>query len=482
MTVLIDSRVRELSTLASLRRAVARAAEACGVEHATKTRLVTATSELARLAHERDASFRLVVQDGALELAVDVADRALAKQLSALLEVTPGKDTIRARLPIEVDEETLELVRLAVLAADPDEATAELWRQNRKLLEVVEERVRLADAVAAQEEQWRMAGEIFGMGAWTLTSPERVELSDHAAALLGTEVRECSVSGFAARFVSKEVESAVEALWRKKARLEIESALRESDRILALRAQRIRGDRVIGALLDVTEVRQREAEAKRFARFQQELIGIVSHDLKSPLGAFSTGLSLLEEAELEPEDRVVVYRMRSAAHSMQRLVHDLLDFTHARLGRGLPISLSEVELRTLLEGAVERVALHHRDAHLEMVVEDVSLVADGARIEQAVTNLLENAMQHGPGGARVESHVQGGIVEIQVWNGGDPIPPERITEVFTPLRSTGGKVHLGLGLYIVERVAHAHGGGVDVTSSEEEGTTFTLRIPVRGPR
>jgi signal transduction histidine kinase len=116
---------------------------------------------------------------------------------------------------------------------------------------------------------------------------------------------------------------------------------------------------------------------------------------------------------------------------------------------------------------------------------------DADRLRQAVSNLMGNAVQHGDGSAPVELKLNGEPSEllIMVRNGGPPIPPSEWPRIFEPLirganaqtprRNRPGSI--GLGLYIAREVARSHFGRIDVTSSEAEGTAFTIHLPRNGP-
>ncbi|HMO27618.1 MAG TPA: ATP-binding protein, partial [Tepidisphaeraceae bacterium] len=114
---------------------------------------------------------------------------------------------------------------------------------------------------------------------------------------------------------------------------------------------------------------------------------------------------------------------------------------------------------------------------------------DAARLRQLISNLLGNALQHGSTQAPVEltAAAEDGTVMLQVRNQGDPIPAHMLNAIFDPLvrHATPETAHrrppgsIGLGLYIVREIAVAHGGSVEVASTHDTGTTFTVRLPRR---
>lgn len=251
--------------------------------------------------------------------------------------------------------------------------------------------------------------------------------------------------------------------------------------------------RFIGTVMDVTERKRldaqllrREEELQRRADLEEKLIGIVSHDLRNPLNAigFSTTL-LLRRTDLDEAAKRGVDRIRNASGRADRMIRDLLDFTQARLGGGIPIHRKPADLNELVRTVVEEVRLANPGRRI-----DVTTVGTGAgewdtdRLAQVVTNLLSNALRYGAEDApvRVETRADDGVLELSVYNAGEPIHPEVLPIIFQPMKrgTARGEVTsrgLGLGLYIVDRIVHAHEGSVTVKSTAEEGTTFSVRLP-----
>lgn len=246
---------------------------------------------------------------------------------------------------------------------------------------------------------------------------------------------------------------------------------------------------VLGITRDVTALKQQELEAKQRAVLAEQLVGIVSHDLRNPLNAVLLGSHLLGTSELNAVQARTVSRIASSAQRANRLINDLLDFTQARLGGGLSITPREVALHTLIADCVEEVKLAWPGRMLQhrSMGEGTGLV-DADRVAQIVSNLANNALTYG---AREEpvtitSIVSADMLQIRVHNGGRPIPEELQAQIFEPLRRgeqqvKHGSRSVGLGLYIVQEIAAAHGGRVVVRSTEIAGTTFIVTVP-RGAR
>jgi PAS domain S-box-containing protein len=241
-------------------------------------------------------------------------------------------------------------------------------------------------------------------------------------------------------------------------------------------------------VVDISERKHAEEELRRTAQFRERLIGIVSHDLRTPLTAISAGAGLLLRTEGIPEKALrTVGRISGSTERMARMISELLDFTRVRLGEGIPVQRTASELYPVVRHVVE-------EAEMAFPGRGVRLEAHGnfrgewdeGRLAQVVGNLLKNALTYSPEDTpvRVGLHDEGDWVRLEVHNHNraGPIPPETLPTLFDPFRR-GEASHqearegLGLGLYIAREIVSAHHGFIDVSSSEQEGTVFTLRLP-----
>jgi signal transduction histidine kinase len=216
----------------------------------------------------------------------------------------------------------------------------------------------------------------------------------------------------------------------------------------------------------------------------------VSHDLRSPLQAvLLSSASLLRREELDERTTKAAARIQSAAERASRMVKDLLDFTQARLGGGIPLAPRPADLHALVQQTAEEVQASHPERELRVEVQgEGGGTWDEDRLVQVVQNLVSNAVKYSPPGTPVTVRAcdsrEG--VELVVHNEGAPILPEAMGRLFQPMQratsqadSTGRSV--GLGLFIVKHVVDAHGGTIDVTSTEAAGTTFTVWLPRQPP-
>ncbi len=244
-----------------------------------------------------------------------------------------------------------------------------------------------------------------------------------------------------------------------------------------------------GACVDISVQKQQEAEARQLADFERQILGIVSHDLRNPLSVIRISASmLLARAGLDERQSKSLTRIISASDRATRLIRDLLDFSQARLGGGIPVERKRMDLFELVRGVVEEHAASHPERELALEQEGEGVGEwDGDRLAQVLGNLVGNALQHGAPGTPVGVRCQGlpGEVLLEVRNEGEPIEPSVLPTLFEPFRrgrhAGSGAGSVGLGLFITRQLVLAHGGGITVTSSPEGETRFTVRLPRRAP-
>ena len=225
------------------------------------------------------------------------------------------------------------------------------------------------------------------------------------------------------------------------------------------------------------------------AQTQERFLAILSHDLRSPLGAIIMATRfMLDAGGLEEPNRTLVTRASSSARRMNQMVLDLVEFTRTRLDDTIPVVRSQVDGLRLVHDVVVEIAAAYPDSVVQVETGgDLSGQWDADRLTQALTNLVANAVQHGARGKPIRVSASGVADEVtfSVHNEGPPIPVEQQEAIFQEGHRAGGRTaatdrrHQGLGLYIVERIVASHGGSVSVRSSPEEGTTFTIRLPRR---
>jgi len=223
---------------------------------------------------------------------------------------------------------------------------------------------------------------------------------------------------------------------------------------------------------------------------KDRFLAILGHDLRNPLGAIMMSAQfLLEEGDLAENHRALIGRMEISARRMNQMVSDLLDFTRASLGGDdIPVEREEMDVAQMVRDVVSEVVARYPEQVVTTEIHgELRGNWDHDRLTQALTNLVGNAVQHGAKDApiRVVARGTANEVVISVWNQGRVIPAEHLAHIFEPgVRMTSDRRqddgHLGLGLFIVDRIVAAHGGKIDVRSSEPEGTVFTMHLPQPG--
>jgi signal transduction histidine kinase len=236
------------------------------------------------------------------------------------------------------------------------------------------------------------------------------------------------------------------------------------------------------------EMRRREEQAQerlRLLQLQERILGIVSHDLRTPLSAIQAGAKLLSRSELPPDQARVAALVHSSSRRMERIIADLLDYTRTRARQGIPLSFRLTDAGELCARVAEEAALSGGGAVVEVQrAGDLSGRWDPDRLEQALGNLVANAVRHAQRGTpvRIRAYGEEERVNIEVENEGPHIPPEVVRSVFDPFQAGGrGPASLGLGLFIVRTIVEAHGGTVEVESQPGRPVTFTVRLPRQRP-
>lgn len=231
------------------------------------------------------------------------------------------------------------------------------------------------------------------------------------------------------------------------------------------------------------------------ARSRDTFLAILGHDLRSPLSAIANSSLYLGSPGLLPSGAPLeaVGRINRSAMRMSSMIRDLLEYTRSRLGRAIPISPEPVSMEQICRIAYDEA----RAAHPERIFRlDTSGPLDGQfdaeRLHQVLSNLLNNAVQHGARNQPITLRAYGEAdrVTVQVKNHGRPIPPDQLQVIFNPLvqipsalvdEDSTPSTSLGLGLYIAHEIVAMHGGTLAAESSDSEGTVFSARLPRNAP-
>lgn len=239
---------------------------------------------------------------------------------------------------------------------------------------------------------------------------------------------------------------------------------------------------------ELTSARNRlrlaHAEAEIRAIFAEQMVGIVSHDLRNPLAAIKMAAGLLERSLLEPRQQRFLGQIHHSTDRAERMIVDLLDFTQARVGQGINLSMQSIDLHATVARGVEELRLTFTaNALIHRMEGEGACVADPDRLLQLVGNLVSNAVTYGAPDSDIviTSAFEANVIKVSVHNRGEPIPMEKVDSLYEPavrvVSDSDETRTVGLGLFIVREIIRAHLGDISVRSSAEEGTTFTATLP-----
>ncbi|HVG06363.1 MAG TPA: ATP-binding protein [Thermoanaerobaculia bacterium] len=258
--------------------------------------------------------------------------------------------------------------------------------------------------------------------------------------------------------------------------------------------------RVWGTQLDITERKRLEDELRRRAedlagadRRKDQFLAMLAHELRNPLAPIRNAVELMRQVEtIDPAFQPSREMVERQVKHLARLVDDLLDVSRITQG-SIRLRKEVVELGTVVERAIEatRPLIDSRahDLKIQLPTDQIHLEADPTRLEQILTNLLNNAAKYTmPGGQiRVTAALEGDEAVVRVRDNGIGVPPDVLDRVFEPFvqsegslaRSEGG---LGIGLTLVRSLVEMHGGTVEATSPGlGQGSEFVVRLPATVP-
>jgi two-component system, sensor histidine kinase and response regulator len=241
---------------------------------------------------------------------------------------------------------------------------------------------------------------------------------------------------------------------------------------------------------DLYRARQRlDAELRERTetlRLNELFAAVLAHDLRDPLNAMLTSAMLIERQDDAAAQREAARRIVASGTTMRRLIADVLDLSRARLAGGIPLQTAPADLRRVAERVVheQRTAQPARMIELE-TAGDLHGTWDADRLGQVLSNLIGNALQHGEPAQPVVLRLDGREatqVRFGVESCGE-VPAGLLPVIFDPFRGgerrQRGRGGLGLGLYIVQQIAHAHGGTASVHAPAPGRTEFVVRLPRR---
>jgi sigma-B regulation protein RsbU (phosphoserine phosphatase) len=240
------------------------------------------------------------------------------------------------------------------------------------------------------------------------------------------------------------------------------------------------------ALLEAqTQLNLAYEKAKRRASFAEQMVAIVSHDLKTPLTAIKMASDILARGQRTAKETKMLGHISQSAERAQRMIADLLDFALARVGRGLGISPTSLDLHSFVSQSVDELRVAFPEAKLfHQSIGTGSAHLDADRVQQIIGNLVANSVAYGDlqQPITITSRLMDDQAVVSVQNHGPVIPESLMAILFEPMTrgtETDSNVRsVGLGLFIVREIAKAHGGDVSVSSSLEGGTVFSVYFPL----
>lgn len=253
-----------------------------------------------------------------------------------------------------------------------------------------------------------------------------------------------------------------------------------------------------GDVLDLTRFHEAidQALTESICHYSEKLdhskdlfLGILGHDLRNPLTAILASAELaLEIGMLNERQTKLLSQIINSTLRSNEIINHILDLTRARFGSGLPVIRAAMDFGFVARQMIDEMrAAHPMREFVITILGDTKGEWDKARIGQVFSNLLGNAVQYSfrdtPISVTINSETKD--VKLSVHNQGVPIPPDKAERIFDALtrdvaesgQEQPESTNLGLGLYITKEIVTAHGGTIDVISTEKGGTTFSARLP-----
>ncbi len=379
-------------------------------------------------------------------------------------------------------------------------ATAQFVQgQHLSVLRDITEQASVHEATRMAEQRFRSLVAATSQIVWTTNAAgRRVEDSPSWRAYTGQSVEEWLSSDGRVGAVHPDDRERGKQAWANaltsKVPYDVEYRLRRADG--EFRAVLVRGVPVlnddgtvrewVGTITDIEDKKRVEAELEANMILREQLLAIVGHDLQNPLAAIQfDSQRILKREGLTAAESKSAARIASAAGRMSRMIAQLLDLSRARMGGGIPVEPQETSLSQVCRHVIEEleVANPQRVIVYEEAAELITRI-DPDRFAEVVSNLVGNAIQHG-GKSTVTVRLRevGHEAVLEVHNLGEPVPVEILPYLFDPFRRGKRETKsssLGLGLYIAQQIVAAHNGTLTVTSTPEDGTQFTVKLPLLG--
>jgi two-component system phosphate regulon sensor histidine kinase PhoR len=430
-----------------------------------------------------------------------LADPRTLKEFVALLKI---RNSLTVPLVIEFKDENQELVErqtIGVLHVFNKRGSGSFDEEDVRLLTVlarsaasVISNAQVYIAVASAKQQLESTFQSMLSGVLVVGTNGQVLLMNSAAKRIFGLPQDSGTGQSVAAVVSNDkVQSLISAsLEDAQEKAEEISLFTPGERIFQAQTALLRGENtgvtgVVATFNDITELRNVE-------RMKTEFVASVSHELRTPLTSIKGFIrTLLDDADgyYDRDTQVEFYQIiDQECDRLVRLINDLLNVSRIEAGRALDLNLKPVDLGRLIARVVTSQASYTTRHQLEIEVpaDLPTVVADEDKIDQVLTNLINNAIKYSPEGGPVTVSARNarGEVEITVADHGIGIAPEHLDKIFARFhRVEGGDARraggTGIGLYLVKHLVEAHSGRIWVKSEMGKGSAFTFTLPLKGP-
>lgn len=366
--------------------------------------------------------------------------------------------------------------------------------------------MKLAQFITQSQDEILTQWDEFAASLAGASDMNRTELRDHAKQILLAIASDLSKTDDQIKKKRHAAPNASRTASEGHATERLRSGFSLSEMISEYRALRVSVLQLWGAT--VTEWRRPEIEdvtrfneaidqaiAEALLRFDTDIqesrlifLGTLAYDLHNPLSAIEMWAQFMAQAKgLEPIYLKAATSIHASSLRLEQIVANLLDFTRTQLEPGTQLSIVPLDFGAVGLQAVEALRAYHPERDIRFTCNgDLHGTADGSRISRAYSNLIENALQHGSQDTPVDisMHTEGKSFVTRIHNFGIPIPSAKIPHIFDVMKHVAtnkelgtNESRLGLGLYISREIISAHGGQISVTSTETEGTIFTVHCP-----
>jgi signal transduction histidine kinase len=241
--------------------------------------------------------------------------------------------------------------------------------------------------------------------------------------------------------------------------------------------------------LRTKDLEETNSELEQVSKDKDAFLAVLTHDMRTPLTSIKGYASILRDREMKREQQVQIAKiiLRSEENLLE-IVNNILDIEKLQSGTPILLERSSFDLSLLVRTTAESIAALAMEKnitlHQEEVLQPIIISADEKQVERILLNLISNAIKYTPegGAVNIETGMKGRYAFVNVEDTGYGIPEDELPHIFDRFRRVKGHqskaVGTGLGLAIVKSLIEAHDGEISVTSKVDEGSTFTIKLPL----